>query len=115
MRHGWYLPVGVLALLGGPLLAASTAAAAATGTAPGAPPAAVQPGGPQVGPGGLVQHLAGSAGVRQAASANWSGYMVAGGTYKSVSASWTEPKGHCTAGGGHDYSSFWVGSGRNQR
>ena len=42
-----------------------------------------------------------------ASSTNWSGYAAASGTYKSVSASWTEPTGTCS--GSAKYSSFWVG------
>ncbi len=38
---------------------------------------------------------------------NWSGYAVHGGTYHSVSASWTEPYAHAT--GTRHMSSFWVG------
>ena len=42
----------------------------------------------------------------QAQSTNWSGY-AATGSFTSVSASWTEPAGHCTSATRH--SSFWVG------
>jgi hypothetical protein len=42
------------------------------------------------------------------ASSNWSGYAARNGPYKSVSASWVEPRGNC-GGRGHKYSSFWVG------
>jgi hypothetical protein len=42
-----------------------------------------------------------------ASSTNWSGYAAANGTYKSVSATWTEPTGTCSSG--DQYSSFWVG------
>ncbi len=42
-----------------------------------------------------------------ASSTNWSGYAAASGTYKSVSACWTEPTGTCS--GSAKYSSFWVG------
>src|SRR5215470_8423962 len=42
----------------------------------------------------------------QAQSTNWSGY-AATGSFTSVSASWTEPAGHCTSA--TRYSSFWVG------
>lgn len=108
MRRGWSVPVGALALLGGSVLAASTAAgaSAATGHSAATRHRMAQA---VVRSGGLVRHLAGSAGVRHATSANWSGYAAHGGTYKSVAAHWTEPKGHCTSGDGHDYSSFWVG------
>jgi hypothetical protein len=40
-------------------------------------------------------------------SQNWSGYAAHGKTYQKISASWTEPTGHCTAK--RTYSSFWVG------
>lgn len=38
---------------------------------------------------------------------NWAGYAATGGTYSSVSSTWTEPTGDCSAGNG--YSAFWVG------
>jgi hypothetical protein len=41
-------------------------------------------------------------------STNWSGYAAINGTYSSVSASWTEPTGHC-GNSPNSYSSFWVG------
>jgi hypothetical protein len=40
-------------------------------------------------------------------STNWSGYAAHGRTFRSISASWVEPTGHCHSG--HKYSSFWVG------
>jgi peptidase A4-like protein len=43
----------------------------------------------------------------QAQSTNWSGYAATTGTYTSVSASWTQPKGTCT--NGDQYAAFWVG------
>jgi hypothetical protein len=43
-------------------------------------------------------------------SSNWSGYAVTGSTYKSVSASWTEPTGKCTGSRrSTTYAAFWVG------
>jgi len=41
-------------------------------------------------------------------STNWSGYAATGGNgaFKSVSASWTEPKATCN---GTKYAAFWVG------
>ena len=39
-------------------------------------------------------------------STNWSGYGVTGGTFTSVSASWTEPAVSCTTNG---IVAFWVG------
>jgi hypothetical protein len=44
--------------------------------------------------------------ITSSTSTNWSGYAVTGGTYKTVSASWTEPSVSCS---GTAYSSFWVG------
>ena len=41
-------------------------------------------------------------------SSNWSGYAVAGGTYSSVSASWTQPAVNCSTTP-TGWSSFWVG------
>jgi hypothetical protein len=65
-------------------------------------------------PGGPVHLVGSSQAVRgagaishQAESSNWSGYAATSGTYASVSASWTEPTGHCSSGS--QYSSFWVG------
>jgi hypothetical protein len=60
-------------------------------------------------PGGPISIGARAAGgLRNAVtSQNWSGYAVSGGTYTSVSSSWTEPTGTCS--GGDTYSSFWVG------
>jgi hypothetical protein len=64
--------------------------------------------------GSLIGHLVrpGSAlsarGTRNAAeSTNWSGYAAASGTYTSVSASWTQPTGTCTAS--NQFAAFWVG------
>lgn len=38
---------------------------------------------------------------------NWAGYIVSGGTYKSVYASWTQPAVTCTSGS--RLAGFWVG------
>jgi hypothetical protein len=84
------------------MLAATSVAAASTAPA--------RTGHVMIQPGGLARHLsspAGKAGIRHATSSNWSGYAVHHGTYNSVSASWTEPTGHCSSGS--QYSSFWVG------
>jgi len=45
-------------------------------------------------------------------SENWSGYAVhrSGMSFRSVSASWTQPSGTCTQGD-PTYSAFWVGLG----
>ena len=128
MRRGWRVSVGALALIGGSALAAgaATGAAAATGHATFGHHAGFGRAAYRhhfyrhhafghrahrfvVRSGGVVRQLTRPAGVRRATSANWSGFALHGGTYRSVSANWTEPRAHCKAGDGHDYSSFWVG------
>jgi hypothetical protein len=65
---------------------------------------------------GVVPAASASTDVQQAASENWSGYVVGGSSsgasatqYKSASASWVAPAAKCTTG--QSYSSFWVGLG----
>jgi Peptidase A4 family len=55
-----------------------------------------------------VEHPPRIGGVASSTSANWAGYVAAGGTYNSVSATWTEPTVTCAAGE-TSFSSFWVG------
>lgn len=109
---------------GGTTAALSTTAARFMPNAPGA----AQPGGPVssvtdgvtsltdpvsslVGPSASASDTAGGGarnGPSQAVSGeNWAGYAATGGMYSSVSSSWTEPTGNCSAGTG--YSAFWVG------
>jgi Peptidase A4 family len=91
--------LAMLALTVGTALAASSASAATTSAG------GFTPGGPI--------HLisGGRADARglgnQAESTNWSGYAGTMGTYKSVSASWTQPAGACSRG--DQYAAFWVG------
>jgi hypothetical protein len=89
----------MLTLTGGTALAASGASAAPnTGVMVGGPIHLV----------GSSPSLHGAGGISHAAqSTNWSGYAATSGTYTSVSASWTEPTGHCSSGS--QFSSFWVG------
>jgi hypothetical protein len=104
MRNKWCVPVMAFAIVGGSMMAA-TGAAAATHSAPKSAHAVVQPG-------GLAKLTGGAHGVRSntaVSSENWSGYAVHSSTYKSVSASWTEPTGHCSGNKGDKYSSFWIG------
>ncbi|MGH3155520.1 MAG: G1 family glutamic endopeptidase, partial [Streptosporangiaceae bacterium] len=98
MRRTWCVPVAAFAIVGGSMLATAGASAA------------THPAHSVVQPGGLAQHLVSplsAHGKTNATSSNWSGYAAHTGTYKSVSASWTEPKGTCSKGSG--YASFWVG------
>jgi hypothetical protein len=106
----WSIPLTTFALVVGSALAAGGATAAQAAVHPAAHPAAMH----GFNPGGVMHHVTGAApaaaGVAHAdESTNWSGYAVTGasGAYTSISASWTEPTGHCTSG--RQYSSFWVG------
>jgi peptidase A4-like protein len=114
MLRRWCVLLAMLAVTLGTALTAGTASAGAgvlTGYAglgdggwPWPPPGTQSwvPGGPV----NLVgRTFAQSNG--QAESTNWSGYAGTTGTYTSVSASWTQPKGTCT--NGDQYAAFWVG------
>jgi len=46
--------------------------------------------------------------ISHSTSTNWSGYAVTGSTYKSVSASWTQPAVNCSVTP-TGWSSFWIG------
>jgi len=102
MVRRWCIPLAGAALVIGSLAYAPAAAAA------GAPHARaavhqVRPGGRMIRPGSTAGH---GLPRNQQQSSNWSGY-AATGSFSSVSASWTEPAGHCTSA--TRYSSFWVG------
>jgi hypothetical protein len=45
------------------------------------------------------------------ASTNWSGYALSrgNGAFRSVSASWIEPRANCRGVAGHRFAAFWVG------
>ena len=106
MLRKWCIPLAGLGIVLGSVAAAGTASAA-----PAAQHAThlIRPAVHLIRPGGhgtrpLVAH---GGPANAASSTNWSGYAAASGTYKSVSASWTEPTGTCS--GSAKYSSFWVG------
>jgi Peptidase A4 family len=121
MRPRWCVPVAALALAGGAMLAfvGTTASSAATRSGyvrmaarsdhvrvvPGSRHVRVQLGGRAH---NIRPFISGRRRRNTVISSNWSGYVAHNGTYKSVSASWVEPAGHCS-GSGHEYSSFWVG------
>ncbi len=92
-------------VLAGLALAVTSLAAAAPAAASAATPRSahevtrplVSPGGPMV-PGGART---------RATSLNWSGYASVGGTYKSVSAKWVQPRVTCSSG--TQLAGFWVG------
>lgn len=105
MTRYWMTPLVTLALVAGGAVAASPASAAPAlthrhGVVVGH---TVVPGHPMVNPGGIRGSSRSST-----TSTNWSGYAVTGssGAFKSVSASWTEPKVKCN---GTKYAAFWVG------
>ena len=108
MLRRWCIPLAGLGLVLGSVAAAGTASAA-----PAAPHVThlIRPAVHLIRPGGrhgtrpLVAH--GGPANAASTSTNWSGYAAASGTYTSVSANWTEPKGTCS--GSAKYSSFWVG------
>ena len=102
MLRRWCIVLAMAALTGGLALTASGASAA-----PATPGSAghVSPGSPAHLVGFSQAHQHGQA--NQAESTNWSGYAATTGTYTSVSASWTQPAGHCTRG--DQYAAFWVG------
>ncbi len=105
MLRRWCIPLAGLGVVLGSVAAAGTAAAA-----PAAHPVThvIGPAAHLVRPGPGTRPLVAHGGPANAAeSTNWSGYAAASGTYKSVSANWTEPTGTCSSG--DQYSSFWVG------
>ena len=106
MRRRWSIPLATLVVLIGSVAAAASATARSSPHHSHASHLAVahvrQPGGPIA---NVIRPDAGPMG--HATSTNWSGYAATGTTYKSVSASWTEPTARCSPGG--QYSSFWVG------
>jgi Peptidase A4 family len=110
MRRRWSIPLTTLVLVIASVAAAASATARSSGHHPGIGDAAQsghvpQPGGPVA---NIIRpHAAGTGPISHATSTNWSGYAATGGTYTSVSASWTEPSVSCSSG--NQYSSFWVG------
>jgi Peptidase A4 family len=58
--------------------------------------------------GALIPGVAPDHKIGHSTSSNWSGYAVTGGTYTTVSASWTQPAVICSVTP-TGWSSFWVG------
>ena len=122
MRPRWYVPVATLALAGGAMLAfVGTAAASSAAIRSDHVSVATRSGHlrwmhrshhMRVLSGGRAHmvrpYVFARRGRNALTSANWSGYAAHNGPYKSISASWVEPRGHCGSSG-HKYSSFWVG------
>jgi hypothetical protein len=102
VRRWCILLAGVVLVVGA---AAASAPAAAAATAPHAAAVhQVRPGGRMISPGSPLTGRSSPQNASQ--SPNWSGY-VATGSFRSVSANWTEPTGHCASA--RRYASFWVG------
>jgi Peptidase A4 family len=108
MSRRWLAPLLAMAVASGTMIATAGAASAAT------VPHATYPSVHGFNPGGTLALHGLKPGLNhidaQVGSSNWSGYAVTGsnGTFKSVTANWTEPTGKCTSGQ-TTYSSFWVG------
>lgn len=96
----WCIPLAGLALVIGSVAATAPAVAAGHPVRPTIH--LIRPGSQGTRP--MIEH--GSPHIN-ATSSNWSGYAAHGRAFKSVSASWVEPTGHCS--GGNKFSSFWVG------
>jgi Peptidase A4 family len=118
MARRWYIPLLALPVAIGTVVAVLEGVASAS---PGlahtaARTAAVQrifPGAPMISPsGGSVPGLRNGTVNPTAQSTNWSGYAVTSiraGAFRTVSASWTEPRANCSGVSGRRLSSFWVG------
>jgi peptidase A4-like protein len=117
MARRWYLPLLALPVAIGTVVAVLEGVASASpGLAhPAARTAAVQrlfPGTPMISPsGGAVPGLHNGTVNPSIGSSNWAGYAVKGrnGAFRTVSASWTEPRVNCAGVPGRRFSSFWVG------
>ena len=104
MVRRWCIPLAGAALAVGSVAASAPAAAAGRVSHAPAVVHQVRPGGRMIRPGSpLIGH---SFSRNASQSTNWSGY-AATGRFTSVSATWTEPTGHCTSSS--TFSVFWVG------
>jgi hypothetical protein len=111
MLRRWSIPLAGLALVAGSVALAVPAGAARHPASDALAGRMVRPAMHLIRPSahGTRPMTAVGFGHTAANSTNWSGYAVHNGTYKSVSASWVEPTGHCSGNSGHKFSSFWVG------
>jgi hypothetical protein len=111
MLRRWSIPLAGLALVAGSIALTVPAAAARHATRDTLAGHLVRPAAHLIRPSahGTRPMTGHGFGHVAATSTNWSGYAAHNGTYRSVSASWVEPAGHCSGNSGHKYSSFWVG------
>jgi hypothetical protein len=114
MARRWWIPLTILPVVVGSLLAAG-AAAASPGLAQHAARAgashAVSLGHPMIVPVGATMPSLNGVLNTTVQSSNWSGYAVQGprGTFRSVSANWIQPKAICKGVKGRRFAAFWAG------
>jgi hypothetical protein len=102
------VPALGMVLAFGPAAGASTASASPSASAVAAARAALDH--LRIGEHAVDQafgHATRIKGLTKVESSNWSGYADTGKAYKTVTASWTEPKASCTST--NSLAAFWVG------
>jgi Peptidase A4 family len=111
-RHWWVVPATLALAVGSALAAGAAFASPATGHAG---PLHVIPGRPMIGsaaPGPAIRPDTSGGTLNFIKSSNWSGYaahLPRKHTFHSVSASWVQPRAHCTTSTGDEFAAFWVG------
>src|SRR5262249_43138522 len=114
MIRRWCIPLVTLPLVAGSVLAAGAASASpglAHHPAQHRAAHALSLGHPMITPVGVALPGLGPNLNVTGLSNNWSGYAVHGrrGAFRSVSATWVEPKARCAGVTGHKIAVFWVG------
>jgi hypothetical protein len=111
-RHWWVVPATLALAVGSALAAGAAFASPATGHAG---PLHVIPGRPMIGsaaPGPAIQPDTSGGTLNVIKSSNWSGYaahLPRKHVYRSVSASWVQPRARCAKSTGDEFAAFWVG------
>lgn len=111
MARRWYVPLLALPVVIGSVVAVTVGVASAS---PGLTHPATQTvylGHPMIRPSGEALPSSVNGSNATAESDNWSGYGLTGrrGAFRSVSASWRQPRADCRGVAGHRYAAFWVG------
>jgi hypothetical protein len=116
MARRWWIPLMALPVVAGvgSLLAVGVASASPGLAHPAKQPAAahaVSPGSPMIWPSGVAVRSGPNVRNVTVSSNNWSGYALSrgNGAFRSVSASWIQPRAQCAGVAGHRYAAFWVG------
>jgi hypothetical protein len=115
MARYWWIPLAIVAVVAGSLVAAGAHSAspglthaAKTHAASLTSAEGVSPGHPMISASaGAARSAASFVTTDSVLSANWSGYAVHAGKYNSIVASWNVPAAHCTAS--RKFAAFWVG------